>query len=76
MATTEVFAHFTGRNSRFLSDGVWQDPARGLSRAFREFTGAITAKKGGIPPGLLGDLCQPVPEGVDNEFETIGNVEF
>jgi hypothetical protein len=30
--TTQVFAHFAGRNSGFLSGGTWQDSARGISR--------------------------------------------
>ncbi len=34
IVTTEVVAHLCGRNSGFLEETVWQDPAKDLTRVF------------------------------------------
>ena len=50
MVTTEVIAHLSGRNSGFLSEREWQDPARDLNRLF-------TPVKCGFPAGEWQDAA-------------------
>ena len=74
--TTEVFAHLSGRNLRFLAGVGWQDSASELSRIIYSFASGIGDARTKNPAGLLGDLCQSVTKGVNDQLEAVGNVEF
>ena len=54
----------------------WQDPATHLNLLIAIFRGdsdGIEVQKIG---SLLGDFCQAVTEGINDELEAVGNVEF
>ena len=74
--TTEVFAHLRGRNLRFFVKGIWQDPARNLTDVFTTFTFSFKLGKTAGSGSLLGDFCQSVFEGVNDEFEPVGDLQF
>lgn len=56
--------------------GIWQDPARHLSRAFTRLTFSFKGGKTEGSGSLLGDFSQTVPEGVNDEFEPVRDLQL
>ena len=59
-----------------MKEENWQDPARYLSLVIATVKAELDRLEAQKIRDLLGDFCQAVTEGVNDELEPVGNVEF